>query len=230
MNNSITKAILAVTFLLIGTFSTVSAQVLPTTSGVSLFCKGSDLTLPPKPSGEDWIVKYSATQTTTPVTGVPLVSGNKIAAADLNTGYYYLSSKSTTPGSCESELQEIPVYVLEPLFVDITPADFCLESPLAQIGNVSSPDANTQSFTYQWYTFDAADVETPISGATQPNYTPDLPITAGTKKYKLKAGYLINGNKYCPQDKIKPITVTPKPVKPTIIPGTITGTAPAVTF
>jgi hypothetical protein len=120
MNNSITKSILAFTFLLICTFSTVSAQVLPTTSGVSLFCKGSDLTLPAAPAGEDWIVKYSATQTTTPSTGVALVSGNKIAAADLNTGYYYLSSKSTTPGSCESELQEIPVYVLQPLTVNFT--------------------------------------------------------------------------------------------------------------
>nr|WP_315420105.1 hypothetical protein [uncultured Pedobacter sp.] len=229
MNKSITKAILAVTFLLIGTFSTVSAQVLPTTSGVSLFCKGSDLILPPAPSGADWIVKYSATQTATPLEGVILVSG-KIPAAKLETGYYYLSSRSTTPGSCESELQEIPVYVLQPLAVTFTPADFCLESPLAQIGNVSSTDANTQSFAYQWYTFDAADVETPISGATQPNYTPELPITAGPKKYRLKAGYVINGNKYCPQDATNTITVTPKPVKPTITPGTITGTATAVTF
>ena len=91
MNKSITKAILAITFLLIGTFSTVSAQVvLPTTSGVNLFCEGSDLTLPPHPDDADWIVKYSATSTTEPRIGVTLVSG-KIPAADLKTGYYYLS-------------------------------------------------------------------------------------------------------------------------------------------
>jgi hypothetical protein len=231
MNNLITKSILAFTFLLICTFSTVSAQVLPTTSGVNLFCKDSDLTLPAAPAGEDWIVKYSATQTTTPSTGVALVSGNKIAAADLNTGYYYLSSKSTTPGSCESELQEIPVYVLQPLVVDITPADFCLESPLAQKGLVTNPEAtNITDLAYQWYTVDATNAETAISGENQVNYTPTLPITAGPKKYRLKVGYVINGNKYCPQIATKDVTVTAKPLKPTITPGTITGTATAVTF
>jgi len=230
MNKSITKAILAVTFLLIGTFSTVSAQVLPTTSGVSLFCKGSDLTLPPAPSGEDWIVKYSATQTTTPVTGVPLVSGNKIAAADLNTGYYYLSSKSTVDGSCESELQEIPVYVLKPLAVTFTPADFCLESPLAQVGNVLNPESdNIPVLAYQWYTVDGT-IETAIPGQTTKDYTPSAPATVGIKTHRLKVGYVINGNKYCPQWADHDVKVTAKPVKPTITPGTITGTASAVTF
>lgn len=230
MNTSITKTILAITFLLICTFLSVSAQVLPTTSGVNLFCKGSDLTLPAAPSGEDWIVKYNATSTTAPSTGVPLVAG-KIPAADLKTGYYYLSSKSTVPGSCESELQEIPVYVLEPLVVDITPADFCLESPLAQKGLVTNPEAtNITDLAYQWYTVDATNAETAISGANQVNYTPTLPITAGPKKYRLKVGYVINGNKYCPQIATKDITVTAKPVKPTITPGTILGTATAVTF
>ncbi|MBT2561659.1 hypothetical protein J7E50_12515 [Pedobacter sp. ISL-68] len=230
MNNLITKSILAFTFLLVCTFSTVSAQVLPTTSGVNLFCKGSDLTLPAAPAGEDWIVKYSATQTATPSTGVALVSGNKIAAADLNTGYYYLSSKSTTPGSCESELQEIPVYVLQPLTVNFTPADFCLESPLAQVSAVTNPDAtNIPTLAYQWYTVTGG-VETAISGATTKDYTPSAPATVGTKTHRLKVGYVINGNKYCPQWADHDVTVTAKPVKPTITPGTITGTATAVTF
>lgn len=232
MNTSITKAILAITFLLIGTFSTVSAQVLPTTSGVSLFCEGADLTLSAAPpAGADWIVKYSPTQTTTPGTGITLVSGNKIAAADLKTGYYYLSSKSTTPGSCESELQEIPVYVLKPLVVTFTPADFCLESPLAQIGAVTNPDAtNIPDLAYQWYTVTAGGVETAISGATAKDYTPTAPATVGTKTHRLKVGYVINGNKYCPQWADHNVTVTAKPVKPTITPGTITGTTTAVTF
>jgi len=229
MNNSTTKTIFAVIFVIICTFSKVSAQVVPTTPGVSLFCKGSDLTLPTAPVGEDWIVKYSATQTTTPGTGITLVSG-KIAAADLNTGYYYLSSKSTTAGACESELQEIPVYVLQPLVVDFIPANFCLESPLAQVGTVSSPDANTQAFVYQWYTLDGAGAETAIPGATAKDYTPSAPATVGTKKHRLKAGYLIDGKNYCPQTADHDITVTPKPTKPTITPGTITGTATAVTF
>jgi hypothetical protein len=230
MNKSITKTILAITLLLIGTFSTVSAQVLPTTSGVSLFCEGADLTLPAAPAGAVWIVKYSATQTTTPSLGVPLVSGNKIAVADLKTGYYYLSSKSTVDGSCESELQEIPVYVLKPLVVNFTPADFCLESPLAQVGAVTNPDAtNIPDLAYQWYTVTGG-VETAISGATAKDYTPTAPATVGTKTHRLKVGYVINGNKYCAQWADHDVNVTAKPVKPTITPGTITGTATAVTF
>ncbi|MFD2580967.1 hypothetical protein ACFSR6_00585 [Pedobacter vanadiisoli] len=230
MNNSITKTILTITFLLICTFSTVWAQVLPTTSGVNLFCQGSDLTLPAPPAGANWIVKYSTTQTTTPGTGVTLVSGNKIAASDLNTGYYYLSSKSTTPGSCESELQEIPVYVLKPLVVNFTPADFCLESPLAQVGTVTNPeDPTITTLAYQWYTVTGG-VETAITGATAKDYTPSAPATVGTKTHRLKVGYVINGNKYCAQWADHDVTVTAKPAKPVITPGTITGTASAVTF
>ncbi len=230
MNNSTTKTIFAVIFVIICTFSKVSAQLLPNTPGVSLFCNGTDLTLPPAPSGEDWIVKYSATQTNIPSTGIILASGNKIPAADLKTGYYYLSSKSTTAGACESELQEIPVYVLQPLVVEFIPANFCLESPLAQVGTVSSPDANTQAFVYQWYTLDGAGAETAIPGATAKDYTPSAPAIVGTKKHRLKAGYLIDGKNYCPQTADHDIMVTPKPTKPTITPGTITGTATAVTF
>lgn len=230
MKNSTTKTILAVIFVIICTFSKVSAQVLPNTPGVSLFCKGSDLTLPSPPSGEDWIVKYSATQTTTPGTGITLVSGNKIAAADLNTGYYYLSSKSTTAGACESELQEIPVYVLKPLVVDFTPANFCLESPLAQVGSVTNPeDPTITTLAYQWYTVDGT-VETAIAGATAKDYTPSAPATVGTKKHRLKVGYVIGSKNYCAQTADHDITVTAKPTKPTITPGTITGTATAVTF
>ena len=230
MKNSTKKTILAVIFVIICTLSKVSAQVLPTTPGVSLFCNGSDLTLPAAPAGEDWIVKYSATQTTTPNTGVTLVSVNKIAAADLNTGYYYLSSKSTTAGACESELQEIPVYVLKPLVVDFTPANFCLESPLAQVGSVNNPDAtNIPNLAYQWYIVDGTN-ETAISGATSKDYTPSAPATVGTKKHRLKVGYVIGGKNYCAQVADHDITVTAKPTKPTITPGTIIGTATAVTF
>ena len=121
--------------------------------------------------------------------------------------------------------------MLEPLVVDITPADFCLESPLEQKGLVTNPEAiNISNLAYQWYTVDAANAETAISGENQVNYTPKLPITAGPKKYRLKVGYVINGNKYCPQIATKDITVTAKPVKPTITPGPILGTATAVTF
>lgn len=231
MNISTKKTIIAVIFVIICTFSKLSAQVLPGAAGVNLFCQGADLTLPIAPTGEEWIVKYSATQTTTPATGITLVPGNKIPAADLKTGYYYLSSKSTTPGACESELQEIPVYVLKPLLVDFAPANFCLESPLVQVGSVTNPDAtNIPDLAYQWYTVDAGGVETAISGVTTKDYTPSAPATVGTKKHRIKVGYVINGKNYCSQTADHEITVTPKPVKPTITPGSITGTASAVTF
>lgn len=230
MNNSITKTILAAIFLLICTFSSVSAQVvLPTTSGVSLFCQGVDLVLDLPAQNTIWIMKYSADKSIPPTEGVALTNGTTIPGASLKTGYYYLSSKSTVDGSCESELQEIPVYVLKPLVVNFTPADFCLESPLAQIGNVSSPDANTQAFAYQWYTVDGT-VETAIPGQTTKDYTPSAPATVGIKTHRLKVGYVINGNKYCPQWADHDVKVTAKPVKPTITPGIITGTASAVTF
>lgn len=230
MNNSITKTILAVIFLLICTFSSVSAQVLPTTAGVSLFCKGSDLTLPPVPTDANWIVKYSETQTAEPTEGVTLTNGTTIPGANLKTGYYYLSSKSTVLGSCESELQEIPVYVLKPLMVDFTPANFCLESPLAQVGSVTNPeDPTITTLAYQWYTVTGG-VETAISGVTTKDYTPSAPATVGTKTHRLKVGYVIGGKNYCAQTADHDITVTAKPLKPTITPGTITGTATAVTF
>lgn len=230
MTISIKKSLFVIALLLICNFLRVSAQVTvtPTTTGVNLFCQGSDLTLPAPPSGQNWIVRYSATQTTTP-SGVTLVGGNKIAAADLQTGYYYLSSKATTAGSCESDMQEIPVYVLKPLVPDFAAANFCVETPIAQVGTITNPeDPTITSLAYQWYTV-AGTTETAISGATQKDYTPVSP-TVGTTKYRLKVGYVINGNKYCAQTVDHDVTVTAKPTKPTITPAQISGTATAVTF
>jgi len=231
MNNFFTKTVLIIaTIVLFGSFLTVSAQTLePNTAGVNLFCSDGELTLPAATAGTDWIVKYSATSTTTPSTGVTLTGGNKVANADLKTGYYYLSSKSTTPGSCESEMQEIPVYVLKPLIPSIAPANFCVESPLAQVGSVTNPEDPTKAaLVYQWYTV-AAGAETIIAGANTLSYTPTAP-TVGSITYRLKVGYEINGSKYCPQIVDKTITVTAKPTKPTLSIGTAQGTATAVTF
>ncbi|MCZ4244651.1 hypothetical protein [Pedobacter punctiformis] len=229
MNSTISKTILVVACLLICNIYRLSAQVTPTTAGVNLFCQGSELTLPAATPGEDWIVKYSATQTTQPSTGVTLVSGNKISSADLKTGYYYLSSKSTAAGACESEMQEIPVYVLKPLVPVFTPAGFCVETPLAQVGTVTNPENPAiTTLAYQWYTVSGG-VETIIAGATNSSYTPATP-TVGTTTFRLKVGYVINGNKYCPQFIDHDVTVTAKPGKPTITVGTANGTAAAVTF
>ena len=229
MNSTIKKTVFAIAFLLIGNFLRVSAQVTPTTTGVNLFCKGADLTLPAPASGENWIVRFSAMQTTTPSTAITLAGGNKIAAADLQNGYYYLSSKATAAGSCESELQEIPVYVLKPLVPDFTVANFCVEAPLTQVGTVTNPeDPTITTLAYQWYTV-VGTTETAIPSATAKDYTPATP-TVGTTKYRLKVGYVIGGNKYCPQTVDKDVTVSAKPTKPTITPAQISGTASAVTF
>ncbi len=85
MNNFFTKtALIIATIVLFGSFLTVSAQTLaPNTAGVNLFCSDGELTLPAATAGTDWIVKYSATSTTTPATGITLAGGNKVANADL---------------------------------------------------------------------------------------------------------------------------------------------------
>ncbi|WP_421940867.1 hypothetical protein [Pedobacter sp.] len=224
----ITK-ILFIPLIILCIQSTVIAQVVPTTPGVNLFCEGSDLTLPAPAANENWVVKYSASQTTTPATVIPLVAGNKIPAADLKTGYYYLSTKSTAPASCESDMQEIPVYVLKPLLPSFTPANFCIESPVQQVGSVVNPeDPIISTIAYQWYTLSGG-VENIIVGENSKDYTPVNP-TAGTKTYRLKVGYLINGNKYCPQIIDHNVTINPKPAKPNVTNSTIIGTANAVTF
>ncbi|SDD75227.1 hypothetical protein [Pedobacter soli] len=229
MNSTIKKTVFAIAILLTCSFLRASAQVTPTTTDVSLFCKGSDLTFPAPAPGENWIVRFSTTATTTPSTVITLVGGNKIAAADLQNGYYYLSSKATAAGSCESEMQQIPVYVLKPLVPDFAAANFCVEAPLTQVGTIINPeDPTITTLAYQWYTVTGS-AETAIAGATSKDYTPVSP-TVGTTKYRLKVGYVIGGNKYCPQTVDHDVVVSAKPTKPTLTPAQISGTANAVTF
>lgn len=234
MKKNITQTLFALTLLLFFSAYKSLAQinVTPTTAGVSLFCQGSELTLPaPAIAGEEWVVKYSADQTTSPTIGVILATGNKISSTDLKTGFYYLSTKSSIEGSCESAMQELPVYVLKSLTADFTPVTFCVEgTPLALKGAVTNPeDPTITTLAYQWYTVNGG-VETAIAGATAIDYTPNGTITVGTIKYRLKTGYLINGKKYCPAiSNDKDVVVTAKPSKPTITPTQITGTG-EVTF
>jgi len=224
----ITK-ILLIPLIILCIQSSVIAQVVPTTPGVNLFCEGSDLTLPAPAANENWIVKYSVNQTATPATVIPLSAGTKIVAADLKTGYYYLSAKSTAAGACESDMQEIPIYVLKPLVLAFTPANFCVENPQKQTGSVVNPESPLlASLAYQWYKVNAG-TESIIAGETTKDYTPVNEVV-GVHTYRLKVGYLINGNKYCPQIIDHDITVSPKPGKPNVAGSTIIGTANAVTF
>lgn len=229
MNQSVLRKTSLITVILFCIQFWAFAQVTPTTVGVNLFCEGADLTFPAPAANENWIVKYSASQTATPATVIPLVAGNKIPATDLKTGYYYLSTKSTAPASCESDMQEIPVYVLKPLLPSFTPANFCIESPAQQVGSVINPeDPIISTIVYQWYTVSGG-VENIIVGETSKDYTPVNP-TAGAKTYRLKVGYLINGNKYCPQIIDHDVTISPKPAKPNVTNSIIIGTASAVSF
>jgi len=229
MTRIITKTLVVATLILFCSLLHANAQVSPAAAGTNLFCQDADLILPPAALGQEWIVRYSVTSTTMPSTPVTLSGGTKILAADLKTGYYYLSSKATTAGACESDMQEIPVYVLKPLVVNFTAADFCVESPQTQKGSVTNPeDPTITSLAYQWYTVTGGS-ETAIAGENRKDYTPATP-TVGTKTYRLKVGYVINGNKYCPQTADHDVTVSAKPSKPTITPAQITGTAGAVTF
>lgn len=212
-------------FSLLGGISAQTVSVTPTTAAVNLVCTGSDLTLPPPTAGSEWIVRYSATKTTTASTGIALTGGITIPAANLNTGFYYLTSKSLTAGSCESDAQEIPVYVLKPLVVDITTNSFCVASTaLAITSTVTNPEnAVITTLAYQWYTVSGG-TETAIAGATTPTFTPSAPYTVGTTTYRLRVGYLIGAKKYCPQiSSDKNVVVTPIPSQPLITPGQIIG-------
>lgn len=230
MNNFFTKPILIIAICLFCSYSKVNAQaaVDPAATGVSLFCSGSALTITlPATPNTTWKLMYSELQTTTPSTPVTMING-AVSAADTKTGFYYLSSKSNDPNSCESDMQEIPVYVLKPLVVDFTKADFCVASPQQQTGNVTNTDPKITTLAYQWYSISGT-TENIIPGATSPTYTPTNP-TVGKTLYRLKVGYLIGANKYCPVVADHEITVSPKPTKPTITPTQIQGTAEAVTF
>jgi hypothetical protein len=194
-----------------------SQSVTPTTTGVKLFCNSGVLDLGAPPASTTWEVAYSNTPTTTPSTGITLTS-NTIAGTELRTGYYYVMTKGTAPGSCISEATQVPVFLLSPLAVDFTGYELCAENvsgttPLT--GTVTSTDTdNTYTYAYQWYTVSGG-VESPISGATDLTYTPTL-TTASTTTYRLKAGYLIGTGKYCSSTADHNINIIAAPGAPSI--------------
>lgn len=219
MKTRITKFLIVATVVLLGNVLAATAQVTPSTSGVNLMCSGSALDFGAPASNTTWIVRYSATSTTTPSTGVSL-TGNTVAAGDLQTGYYYLISKGTAVGACESEPQEIPVYKLAPIAAQFTFADYCSENAAtsAFTGSASASDPNVSTYAYQWYTV-VSGTPTAISGATSASYTPTLLNTTTsdiTTTYRLQVGYLINGSKYCGTFVDHDVKVLAKPTKPAV--------------
>ncbi|WP_316813799.1 hypothetical protein [Pedobacter heparinus] len=223
MKTNITKLLVTTILILLVSATKSLAQVTPSTSGVTLMCSDGALDFGAPAASTTWIVRYSATSTTTPSTGVTL-TGNTVAAADLQTGYYYLISKGTAAGSCESEPQEIPVYKLAPIAAQFTFADYCSENAAASAftGSAVAADPNVTTYAYQWYTVSGG-TPTVIQGATNATYTPTLVNTTTsdiTTTYRLQVGYLIGTDKYCGTTIDHDVKVLAKPTKPTV---TITG-------
>lgn len=222
MKTTISQFILTFAFICSINFFSY-AQVSPSTTGVKLFCNSGTMDLGAPPANTTWEVAYSATATTTPSAGVAL-TGNTITGTELKTGYYYIMTKGTAAGACISAAQEVPVYLLSPLAVDFSGYELCAENIAGATltGTVTSPDANTTSFAYQWYTVSGG-TETAIPGATNVTYAPNL-TASSTTTYRLKAGYLIGGNKYCSSTQDHSINILATPTAPiiTITPSTET--------
>lgn len=221
MKNQLSKILTALVLLLVAVSATVQGQVTPSTPGVVFFCSdagnydlGASTAIGTNPR---WIVRHSLAPVLPANLGsiTPVVlNGNSIPAANLITGYFYITSISDE--SCESLPETIPVYKFAPLTASITGADdYCEESPKMFTATSTSTDGHT-TFAYQWYTFDGT-TETAISGATGATYTP-IGLTAGnTTSYKVRIGYSVGANKYCSNlSGVEAVTVTAKPTKPVI--------------
>src|SRR3546814_416389 len=166
------------------------------------------------------MVRYSTTPgNDTPEETLTITDGTTIPAAQLKNGYYYISidGDASNPEVCESEPTEVPVYVFEPLTVNFTAADYCIEDAAGQTFTANNTTTDTyKTYAYQWYTFDGT-TETAIPGATAATYQPDVDIAAGTTTtYRLKAGYSVGGSAYCSNFGDNDVTVTAKPTKPII--------------
>jgi hypothetical protein len=218
MKKSLLK-IAMITVLLFSINLIAQAAPTPTTPGVKLICSGGTFKLDAVASGTTWEVRYSATQTPTPTTGVALAADGLTINVPLETGYYYIYSKSTATG-CISEAQEIPFYVFKPLTASIAGVSaYCIENANTSTAELTATVTNTDDYVtlaYQWYTVDGSNAETPIALATGLTYTPTENTAGTTTTYKFKVGYLVSGNKFCPGEMTKTVTVTTPPTKPTI--------------
>jgi hypothetical protein len=227
MKRIITKLAIATIVVLFGNSFKSVGQVTLATTDVQIVCEGAPLTLGSPGSSNQWIVKYDATSATpsTPTTLTIDPATNQIAAADVKTGYYLITNKSTAAGACESDIQTIAVYVLPTLVPTFTSADYCTENAATTIFTASvTPTAPTGStLVYQWYTVSGT-TETIISGATSATFNPTIlntGTTSITATYRLKTAYEINSLKYCPQSIEHTVNVLPRPTTPTITVGNV---------
>lgn len=223
MKNQFNKIFAAIAILLAIITTSGYAQVTPATEGVKFFCHDAgdyDLGTPTNVGPNSrWVVRHSTTPlvienigATMPITLTG--TGNSIPAANLVTGYLYISIISDE--TCESLPEIIPIYKFAQLTAAITGADdYCEENPTTFTATPTSSDAYT-TFAYQWYTFDGTD-ETAIVGATNSTYTPAGLLAGNTTSYKVRIGYLVSSEKYCSNlSAAEAVSVTAKPSKPTI--------------
>ena len=223
MKKSITKFVLAAA-VLFGATPAVYAQD-PSDSGTKIFCSGSDLTLPAPTGTKTYTVHYDTDSDFSGSSPVTLTGGNTIAAANLETGYYFVMEQEA--GGCISEPSDaIPVYVLKPLTAAISSPDYCIEQANTADANFTATPTTTEAgvttFAYQWYTVSGG-TATEIAGATSPTYTPTNNTSNSTTTYRVRVGYLIGTTKYCGTDAEDDVTVTPAPTAPIITVNGATG-------
>lgn len=231
MKITIKKLTTAATLLFSLGVLTANAQVTPNTPDVELFCTGSTLNLGAAPANTEWIVRYSTDAgDETPGTTLTLTGGTTIESTDLVNGYYYISTVGDAghPEICESEWVEVPVYVFEPLTIEFSAEDYCIEDAANQEFTINITESDEfETYAYQWYTV-VEGVETPIADETGATYKPDVSITPETTTtYRVKVGYLVGGLAYCSTNDSDDVTVLEKPGTPTII---ITGGATGETL
>lgn len=212
MKKSINKIAVAMVMMLTAWCFNAQAQVTPETPGVHFVCAGGSVDVGAPSAGETWVVRYSSTSTDTPNDNIDM-DGNTFIPDQ--TGYYYLVA--VNEDDCESEPQEIPIYVLQPLAIEFIGDDYCSEDVVTTEFevNVTSSDPNVSTYAYQWYIVTGG-VESAIDDATEEAFNPTVANPDEQTTYRVRVGYLIGGNKYCSVTTEKTITVLPKPTKPTI--------------
>jgi len=222
MTKFITKLAFITMVVLFANTLTSKAQVTLATTDVQIVCEGSPINLGSPGTNNQWIVKYDANSATpgTPTTLTINPTTNQIAAADVKTGYYLITNKSTATGACESDIQTAAVYVLPTLVPTFTSADYCTEQAATTVFTASvTPTAPTgATLVYQWYTVSGG-TETAVSGATSATFNPTITNATNasiTATYRLKTAYEINSLKYCPQSIDHTVNVLPRPTTPTI--------------
>lgn len=228
---TLTHNLIAIMTLLFafGTSAAYSQSVTPTTPDVVLLCADAgnyDLgAAPATGTNPRWVVRYYDTPladiTQIGMTAPITLSGNAIPAANLITGYLYISTISDE--TCESEPTIVPIYKFAPIAASISGvSDYCEESIPVFTATATSTDSYT-TYAYQWYTTDGT-TDSPIAGATDKIYTPERLLAGNTTSYKVRIGYEVNTAKYCSNlSAAKEVSVTAKPTKPTITIEGITG-------